>query len=780
MMMGGPSITVIETNTGEQLSYSTVVLVCCVVRSITITVRTVPQRAKKRSLESFLSYEVPPSYCTISNERVMEEERIYKGAIMSQQRQQRRRLLRKLPLRNRRNYNNNNKNYLIGLKISFLVGVIVTTLYSALHTTNTELIKQQYDHSTASFEATTSTVTSRNDTTTTTTRHHKDDDDDVEEDKQRPTLTRPRQQQDETSVSLKDNRTSIPKSIQDMILTTTSDFVELDHCSLNRVNWKYFSNWSQPVIEKTTEDFSKKSLIEFDTHTTVVDGGNNLNLLRHLQEEWTLELLEMYATYHGYCDFTTKYRPKTITTASEHASKQLQRIVETVAIPPNHVRIVYCIIAYRDVTHLKRLIQAIHLPHHLIIIHLDNDTKKEFRKDIEEEIVQHYSNVVIVQFGTVIYKTDTVSMINVRIMEYIHNTMNINYDYYITLGGATYPLLKTATEASNYLYDASQQQRLGRNLGVGNVWLGELYHKGRRVEPSHQSQVGVLLNKRLLTSSLTLSKFLSSIVSNATTTIPTTVKFQQRIGFIFGSSLLSNTSTNNNTSDPSSMSTSAIIEQHMKYKSVSGNQAIFSYTTVNRLLHNPIVLQLFALSKYGCCCCIEERTWIAAMSLLDSENDNGGDDDDDDDDDTSLLQEALRNTAMFQVWGGGESSACRGSMNNAILTQNASTCFRIEHPPPQQRLLQEQHRQEAEEEGNYSWPHSSTGRGGPKDPTSVYFWGNTTMDILHHAKDHGYLFVRKFDSNNLESTELLTSIMKRTATRGSNATSTTTTSTTRK
>ena len=702
-----------------------------------------------------------------------------------QQKQQQKRSLRK----RRRNF----YGYVIGLKISFIVCVIVTSLYTILHI-NTRLFiqQQQFQVSSSSASASasvSSTTTSATVTTSTSssseneniTRHNEHDN--VEDHNQRPSLLLP-QKQEVATVRLGNNVSSIPTYIQDMITTTTttttSDFVELDHCLLNRVNWNEFTNWSQPIITKTTQDFLKRisdtaaATAPASSSSTLSSYSENSDLLRPIQNEWTLQLLEMYATYHGYCDFTTKYRPKAIFSKKhsnderieQQVGKRLQHIVETVPIPPkNHVRIVYCIIAYRDVSHLKRLIQAIHLPHHIIIIHLDDDTDSAFRRSIEVQILQqHYSNVVMLQFGTVIYKTDSVSMINLRIMEYIHNTLNIQYDYYVTLGGATYPLLRTSTELSNYLYNKKQEGQQQhhhhhrRNLG-GNVWLGELYHKGQKVEPEHHSQVGVLLNKRLLTSSSTLSKFLSStsVVSNVTlpnmAITPATntkrLKFQQRIGFIFGSSLLSSSSSNT--------SSSSIIEDHMKYKSVSGNQAIFSYGTIHKLLHNPNVLQLFAISKYGCCCCIEERTWIAAMSILDNDE-NNNDGDDGDDNNTSLLQEALHNTAIFQVWGGGGSSSCRGSMNNAILSQNSSTCFRIEHPPPQQRL-QEQQRQQ--EEGNYSWPHSSRGRGGPKDPTSVYFWGNTTMEILHHAKDHGgYLFARKFDSNNPESMELLTTIMK--------------------
>jgi hypothetical protein len=132
----------------------------------------------------------------------------------------------------------------------------------------------------------------------------------------------------------------------------------------------------------------------------------------------------------------------------------------------------------------------------------------------------------------------------------------------------------------------------------------------------------------------------------------------------------------------------------MKYKSVSGNQGVYSMSVVKRLLTNSKVKQLFALAKYGCCCCIEERTWIAALDLL------------------GFRDEALSKYSMFQVWSNG--------MKNSILEYNTTKKYRSEdvyHP-------------------------------GIINSTEVL------LNRLREAKGHGVLFARKFDSTNVESMKL--------------------------
>lgn len=422
-----------------------------------------------------------------------------------------------------------------------------------------------------------------------------------------------------------------------------SDIVELEHCSLTDLNYTHFTEWAEPILNQTWN-----KLLDSDKKEIVQDQATAIQV----QDEWKLELLEMYATHSGWCDFS-QYRPivpSTVTGLSQAAST-LRRVVETVPTPSNHARIVFCIVAYQDAAHLERLVRAIHMPHHLVLIHLEASTPRDYVTQVET-IALNYSNVVILQFGTVIYKTDAVSMINLRIMRWLVEDVGLQYDYHANMGGAVYPLY-APSELAQHVYRTNH-----------SVWLGELLHKGQQV---HHPQSGVLLHKRL---------------------ISTQHKVERKTGFLFGSKA------------PGWM------DRVMQHKSASGNQAVFSYATVKRLLENSQVMQLFAMAKYGCCCCIEERTWIAALDLI------------------GLLQEAKNYTSAWQAWGGYD--RCRGSMHNAVLSSNTSTCFRLEYPG-----------------------------------ADLYILGNETLAHIEQAKRQGFLFARKFRSDDDASMEFLKGIKTR-------------------
>jgi hypothetical protein len=91
--------------------------------------------------------------------------------------------------------------------------------------------------------------------------------------------------------------------------------------------------------------------------------------------------------------------------------------------------------------------------------------------------------------------------------------------------------------------------------------------------------------------------------------------------------------------------------------------------------------------------------------------------------------EALEQTSVFQVWG-GESAVCSGTMNNALLSSNATLCFRSEDP------------------------------GARRNVTSAegYFHGRDMWGMLVDAKRRGFLFARKFRSDQIDSVELINKI----------------------
>eukprot|EP00980_Cylindrotheca_fusiformis_P015282 scaffold4247_cov66-Cylindrotheca_fusiformis.AAC.23 len=413
-----------------------------------------------------------------------------------------------------------------------------------------------------------------------------------------------------------------------------SDFVELDHCRLDSLNWTEFRSWVDPIVE-TALNFS--TITELDSSK--------------LKEEWTMELLELHAIHSGLCDFEF-YQPRIrrVTSSIREAGSTLRRIVETIPVPPNQCRILFFIVAYKDSAHLGRLIEAIHLPQHLIIVHLEEQQSRDdsFFDEVEA-IAANYSNVVVVQFGTIIYKTDSISRVTLQLMYWATKELKLNFDYFSALCGASYPLFG-GLELSQHLYSSQGK----------NVWLGEATRKGSRIR---RSQSHLLWKEGLMA---------------------TSTKVAVRAGSLFR--------------DP----VPDWMDQAMRHKSNSGNQAMFSFSAIDRMLTNPKVLNMFALAKYSSSCCVQEHTWIAAMYLI------------------GLLEEARENANMFQVWGGA-SYRCIGSMPNAILDQNETRCFRDESP----------------------------------DKEDLYFWGNTTWDHLLLAKQKGYMFARKFSSDHPGSLKLL-------------------------
>ena len=127
----------------------------------------------------------------------------------------------------------------------------------------------------------------------------------------------------------------------------------------------------------------------------------------------------------------------------------------------------------------------------------------------------------------------------------------------------------------------------------------------------------------------------------------------------------------------------------------------------------------------------EERTWIAALSIIGYETD------------------ALQHTSIYQVWG-GETTECKSSMKNAILTQNSSICYKTEdfyYTHQQQEKEQHYIRSSHHDIKNQEYDHVTN--------NFMYFYGNETWNQLKTAHQRGYMFARKFVSNHTESVTLL-------------------------
>ena len=154
------------------------------------------------------------------------------------------------------------------------------------------------------------------------------------------------------------------------------------------------------------------------------------------------------------------------------------------------------------------------------------------------------------------------------------------------------------------------------------------------------------------------------------------------------------------------------IKGNMTKKTNSGNQAVFSYKFVKELTNSPEVKQLFATAKYGCCCCLEERTWVAAARII------------------GYGKQAAEAASMFQVWGGDPS--CKSSMRNAVLSLAPESCYKVE-------------------DSSLNAVQSISG----KAYSPAHLHGNELVRDLKVAKNKGFMFARKFNSEEPNSMSLL-------------------------
>jgi hypothetical protein len=420
-----------------------------------------------------------------------------------------------------------------------------------------------------------------------------------------------------------------------------SDLIELRHCHLAFVDYANYTAWALPILDYA-------------------------HLRKFMVPEFSLGLLEIYATQMGLCDFA-EY-PLQITDNLSDAEQVLRTVPAHDSLP----RLAIVIVAFKDAAHLKRLIKAVHLPHHFIIIHLERLTSKTYSTQVRM-IASLYKNVAVVQFGTIAYRTDSVSMINYQIMNWLVNDLKLEYNYHFSLDGAVYPLY-SANELAQHLQTTKR-----------DVWLGEILHNGKvLVDDGGSYQWISLARKRFLFTKRKQELFITEQIN--------------RNGFV--------------------VTIPEFIKTNMTKRTNSGNQGVFSQKFVKELTNSPQVKELFALAKYGCCCCIEESSWIAAASIL------------------GYAKQAMEATSMFQVWGG--ETACAGGMRNAVLSLNASLCFKTE---------------DASENRTVSIVGNK--KGGP-----FYLYGHDMLKALKNAKKRGFMFARKFNSEDPSSMELLRIIQR--------------------
>jgi hypothetical protein len=314
-----------------------------------------------------------------------------------------------------------------------------------------------------------------------------------------------------------------------------SDFVELQHCNLTLVDRVLFESKAVPLWKVATD-------------AMVLSDDASLEL--------KAELLEHFVTFERLCNFTT-YRPSVSKDVAAAAIAGLSASAWTNL--KDSVRLVFCISAFQDAEQVVHLVNALPTEQTLVIIHLERSVDDNYHRELSRKLPK----ALILRFGSVVYRTDSLTAINIRILRWLTFDMNLPYEYVVLMDGSAFPLLAPDKWISH--------------LSASPVWLGELTHQGKRVAGS--STTTPFLHQRLIHSSTKQHKRLS------------------------GSTWKSNLET-----FPWS--------KHLRYKSISGNQGAYQKTVITQLLQSDDVMELFALSKYACCCCVEEKNWIAAMSMI--------------------------------------------------------------------------------------------------------------------------------------------------------------------
>ena len=447
-----------------------------------------------------------------------------------------------------------------------------------------------------------------------------------------------------------------------------SDIVELGHCRLDQIDYSNFSRWAAVILQHARPNF--ENTIHKYTAEAAANGLSTNTTVDSVYLEFCLGLLEVFATHgkgkdnEAICDFEKyPWTPKEFNLLTDMST------LNRVAVSPQGLpRLVFVIIAFQDATHLETLIEACNMPQHLIVVHLERSSPASFNQHVLE-VANKYRNVVVVQFGSIIYGTDSVSTVNYQIMHWLTEEQGLVYDYYLTLGNAVYPLYG-AKELANHFQSTER-----------DIWLGDLRDHinagGRHWE--------YLQRKRLV------------FTSGGTKFSMRTRKWKQN-GF--------------------DAPIPDYIQTNMHNKTNSGNQAVFSYKVIKKLVNSPEVKELFAIAKYGCCCCLEERTWIAAANII------------------GYGKEAVEAASMFQVWG-GRPKCGDGSMKNALLIPNATICYQSEDVTSG-NLFERQRKS--------------------INDTSIenaFFRGDKLLEELRLAKKRGFLFARKFKSTDPDSLVLI-------------------------
>lgn len=346
-----------------------------------------------------------------------------------------------------------------------------------------------------------------------------------------------------------------------------SDVAYIRHCNLSMVDPDAFSVFRECLFQKLD---SKGTNISQKAASLRVNESD-------IKDEVALQGLELFSRAAGACNFS-EYQPTVPQTALMLSGNPASSISVLQDPPEDMARIVFCISAFSDFPQLEQLVGAILLPHHLIIIHLERRTPPDFVAHVEQ-LSKIHKNIIVLQFGSVIYPTDSISHIFLQIMQWVTKDLGLGYDYLMTLGSSTYPLFN-APDMARFLKKDGRRVRLGRMI----------YGNGKGLCLRHAVSFSIVFSRgmgkkeKILDDNMNI--FLANIQMPNGTLLPPATAFLPR----------------------------SIARCTKKVN--SGNTAAYDRDTVLDLLESGDAKDILSRFKQAGGCCNEESSWGGALASI--------------------------------------------------------------------------------------------------------------------------------------------------------------------
>jgi hypothetical protein len=351
-----------------------------------------------------------------------------------------------------------------------------------------------------------------------------------------------------------------------------SNFADVRHCNLTLINTTSFHEFRDAVLQQVKHSIAQK---HYDDYT-----------MRTLHDDVTLQVLERFALATHCCDLAY-YKPSIPRIDNLREVQQtIFKIPSTTA--PTMARCVFIISVHSDLQQVQELLQAIHMPHHVIVLHVERQVDPDFLQQLQNVLQRDYANVVLLRYGSVVYGTDSLSQYFLQIMRFIHQESQLQYDYIFTLGANAFPLW-TAPAMARHL----KQER--KRIFMGSMSFDT--NKTRYCKQKLLTLGATQGRKRLF--AVNLWKFAQGLQH-----IPPIEDF-------------------------------GLVNKYLAYctlKANSGNTAAYDYDAVEALLSSQAALEFLSIFKTAGSSANEEASWAAAMNII------------------GRKKQVLQVGAMWQVW----------------------------------------------------------------------------------------------------------------------------------